>query len=798
MAGQIILNDGDEITESAIRTLLGRELISGHVGSGLGIEYFDDDTIDVAPGVAHILHDGQDITVNADGFTGLAVASNAVNHVWIAVDPSAADDDAAVSIVTNTTGVAPSNPSLKLAKVDSNQSGASAVDPLNRSNPTTLSDEQVREIVAAFMTAGENVTLTRNDASDTLSIDVETGGQTGDSLTDEEVQDIVGAMVTGDGATTATYDDAAGTLTVSSTDTDTQLTVEGVTSAINGETITPSQTVTGSIAVGGGPSVDNIAGSGLSITDGRLEVTAASDDSSGVEDATFIGTDDDLATALGTAAPGRLIVVLAGTHRLSQPVVMDTGGVHLHLRPDAIVESPDISDTSTRTIEVRSDNCAITGQGTFDGRQADQGLDGEGSSILGLYDVSNFLLDGPTLENPPCGDCLYMDYVENSVFQNFVADGAYRNGISLIQGRNVTLENFIARNTSGTDPQAGVDIEPNNAGEPLEDITLRDFAIENSAKRGLYLQFGKLATDDLADITLENGVARDNREGFQFRKAIAGEPGIRGTNLRAIGNDWAGFDIGAAHSVRLSECVALNNCQNNDGSGSTTAAYFAGSVADDAPGEIDLTDCAAYDFQSTRTQGRPGVFNNGDVTLNGFRIGAHANEDTIFVGVNGQVRHSAVIRSDRGDPFVADGSVTAIDGGDGGRSISEQTGFAANLSDSGIGTSYQQVNIASTEYDNANARSGEEYVAPNDGVYDISVALKFDVSDNTKRVVARVSLNSGYIAPAKAVSGSGDGFTTVEITRREQLVAGDSIGIEAYSGVSSTDVSGTFTVSQVW
>lgn len=143
MVHNIILNDGDTITESAIRTLLGRAAVSGYVETGLGIAYYDDDTADVAAGVVHILDGSQDITVETDAFTGVGLAGGSVNHLWVTVDPSAADDDAAVSIATNTTGVAPSTPSLKIGTVDASQSGDAAVTELNRSAEAEISEPEV-------------------------------------------------------------------------------------------------------------------------------------------------------------------------------------------------------------------------------------------------------------------------------------------------------------------------------------------------------------------------------------------------------------------------------------------------------------------------------------------------------------------------------------------------------------------------------------------------------------------------------------------------------------------------------
>lgn len=141
MPHEIISNSGDSLDEDAIRALLGRATMSGYVEEGgVTITYHSaDDTADVAAGDVHILDNGQDITIETDAFVGEALVADAVNHLWIAADPSAATDDEAVSLESNATGVGPSMPSLKIGTVDTTQSGAAAVDPLNRGTPAALS-----------------------------------------------------------------------------------------------------------------------------------------------------------------------------------------------------------------------------------------------------------------------------------------------------------------------------------------------------------------------------------------------------------------------------------------------------------------------------------------------------------------------------------------------------------------------------------------------------------------------------------------------------------------------------------
>lgn len=76
----------------------------------------------------------------------------------------------------------------------------------------TLDSEQVRDIIGAALVAGTNVTITVNDAGDTITISATGGG----SYTDEQVRDVIGAaLVQGSGITIA-VNDAGDTITISS------------------------------------------------------------------------------------------------------------------------------------------------------------------------------------------------------------------------------------------------------------------------------------------------------------------------------------------------------------------------------------------------------------------------------------------------------------------------------------------------------------------------------------------------------------------------------------------------------
>ena len=78
-----------------------------------------------------------------------------------------------------------------------------------------LTAEQVRHIVAAFLTEGTNITLVHDDNANTLAIS-SSGGTT---LTDEELQDKIAAFLQGGSNLTLDYDDNANTLTLNASGT---------------------------------------------------------------------------------------------------------------------------------------------------------------------------------------------------------------------------------------------------------------------------------------------------------------------------------------------------------------------------------------------------------------------------------------------------------------------------------------------------------------------------------------------------------------------------------------------------
>jgi len=73
----------------------------------------------------------------------------------------------------------------------------------------------------------------------------------------------------------------------------------------------------------------------------------------------------------------------------------------------------------------------------------------------------------------------------NIVIKGGLIDNNRRNGISIISVKGILVEDITIQNTNGTLPMAGIDIEPNNNEQHLEDITLRKVQTRNNAEVGI-------------------------------------------------------------------------------------------------------------------------------------------------------------------------------------------------------------------------------------------------------------------------------------------------------------------------
>jgi parallel beta-helix repeat protein len=163
----------------------------------------------------------------------------------------------------------------------------------------------------------------------------------------------------------------------------------------------------------------------------------------------------------------------------------------------------------------------------------------------------------------------------NIYIYNVVCDNAYRNGASIIGGKRITIADSIFKNTNGSSPGAGFDLEP-DASLLAEDIIFTNCRFDGNETHGLYAQAG-LGTTNRVEV--QNCYAEDNAQngivcnGATNVKIVAsrawdnGDSGIYAANggqvsifaCAAHGNGDYGILCGTNSGATVSGCLSFNN-----------------------------------------------------------------------------------------------------------------------------------------------------------------------------------------------------------------------------------------------
>jgi hypothetical protein len=116
-----------------------------------------------------------------------------------------------------------------------------------------------------------------------------------------------------------------------------------------------------------------------------------------------------------------------------------------------------------------------------------------------------------------------------------------RNGISVVSADGLTIRKAVVCNTNGTDPQAGIDFEPNGNSDVLNNILIDAPVTFNNAKIGIAVSIwamqGKIDRD--ANITIRDHIDDGSDNAFLyygFRNTL-GTNSMNG-HIRVINSTW--------------------------------------------------------------------------------------------------------------------------------------------------------------------------------------------------------------------------------------------------------------------
>lgn len=135
----------------------------------------------------------------------------------------------------------------------------------------------------------------------------------------------------------------------------------------------------------------------------------------------------------------------------------------------------------------------------------------------------------------------------NIVIRRVDCNGNNRQGISVISAANLLIEACLLRNTSGTDPQAGIDFEPNGSNELLANCVVRNCIAENNAGTGYQICPQSMNSSSRPiSIYLKNCVSRGNKQhAIHLCSAQKDAPGglLRITHFTSENDSMAGLSM---------------------------------------------------------------------------------------------------------------------------------------------------------------------------------------------------------------------------------------------------------------
>jgi hypothetical protein len=191
-------------------------------------------------------------------------------------------------------------------------------------------------------------------------------------------------------------------------------------------------------------------------------------------------------------------------------------GVQLTAKPGAFLDENDCLLRFLRPININ-----ILGTGATFKMQKAEYPTGEYRHTLAILNASMVSVDGLNLRDSG-GDGIYVGgetwagtqlFSDQITIKNCVMDNHKRQGMSITSGQNMLIENCVFKNTIGTLPEAGLDLEPFDATGRLVNILFKNCLFTGNNGKGISISMFYMRSNSLpVSVTFDDCVVRDNYE----------------------------------------------------------------------------------------------------------------------------------------------------------------------------------------------------------------------------------------------------------------------------------------------
>jgi len=189
-------------------------------------------------------------------------------------------------------------------------------------------------------------------------------------------------------------------------------------------------------------------------------------------------------------------------------------GKHLTLKSDmtfklstgaTLKAIPNSADNSAILTIERVSNVTVVG-GTLEGEREEH-LSKSGEWGMGIRidrGAKHITVSGVTAKKM-WGDGFFVHGVKDVSFCSVIADRNRRQGLSVIEVDGLLVTNSVFSNTHGTRPSAGIDLEPDDAQQQINNVRIENSKFLNNVGAGIMIS-GKKGTTNISNVEINRNL----------------------------------------------------------------------------------------------------------------------------------------------------------------------------------------------------------------------------------------------------------------------------------------------------
>lgn len=192
----------------------------------------------------------------------------------------------------------------------------------------------------------------------------------------------------------------------------------------------------------------------------------------------------------------------------------------------------------------------------IDGNRANRATQVVYSHNVILTGCHDFAFENVISKNAPAQDCWYLEPIDkaqpatfntNGLFFNCTGDNGFRQGMSIINADNIQIIGGQYSNTNGSEPQAGIDLEPNvgSANPGIKNVLIRGVTFTANQGAGVA---GAIGGADVTQVTIE-GCRFNGGAAAVATQTLGMGVEIRGTDWLVQRNTFENFNYSTKRAV---------------------------------------------------------------------------------------------------------------------------------------------------------------------------------------------------------------------------------------------------------